>query len=93
VASVFICSSVDTPFGGLFVSAILLVFELVAGVVGIGGLVRFLRIKDNELNAIEKPAKTITIIDFYRYSTTILDYVKSSNSGISLSSDNMVSRA
>jgi hypothetical protein len=30
-------------------------------------------------NAIEKPAKTITIIDFYRYSTTILDYVKSSN--------------
>jgi hypothetical protein len=39
----------------------------------------FIVIKDNELNAIEKPAKTITIIDFYRYSTTILDYVKSSN--------------
>jgi hypothetical protein len=39
----------------------------------------FIVIKDNELNAIEKPAKTITIIDFYRYSTTILDYIKSSN--------------
>ena len=39
----------------------------------------FIVVKDNELNAIEKPAKTITIIDFYRYSTAILDYVKSSN--------------
>ena len=39
----------------------------------------FIVIKDNELNAIEKPTKTITIIDFYRYSTTILDYIKSSN--------------
>lgn len=39
----------------------------------------FIVIKDNELNAIEKPAKTITIIDFYRYSTIILDYIKSSN--------------
>jgi hypothetical protein len=39
----------------------------------------FIVVKDNELNAIEKPAETITIIDFYRYSTAILDYVKSSN--------------
>ena len=39
----------------------------------------FIVIKDNELNAIKKPAKTITIIDFYRYSTIILDYIKSSN--------------
>ena len=39
----------------------------------------FIVVKDNELNAIKKPAKIITIIDFYRYSTTILDYIKSSN--------------
>jgi hypothetical protein len=39
----------------------------------------FIIIKDNELNTIKKPTKTITIIDFYRYSTTILDYIKSSN--------------
>ncbi|CAP98387.1 hypothetical protein PCH_Pc22g10990 [Penicillium rubens Wisconsin 54-1255] len=39
----------------------------------------FIVIKDNELNTIKKPIKTITIIDFYRYSTTILDYIKSSN--------------
>jgi hypothetical protein len=39
----------------------------------------FIVIKDNELNAIKKLAKIITIIDFYRYSTVILDYIKSSN--------------
>ena len=32
------------------------------------GLNSFIVVKDNELNAIEKPVQTITIADFYRYS-------------------------
>ncbi|KAJ5120431.1 uncharacterized protein N7515_009819 [Penicillium bovifimosum] len=39
----------------------------------------FILVKDNELNAIEDPVETITINDFYRYSTAILDYIKSRN--------------
>ena len=39
----------------------------------------FIIIKDNKLNIIKKPTKIITIVDFYRYSTIILDYIKSSN--------------
>jgi hypothetical protein len=36
----------------------------------------FIVVKDNELNAIEKPVQTVTIADFYRYSNAILDYIK-----------------
>ncbi|KAJ5878380.1 hypothetical protein N7455_001845 [Penicillium solitum] len=39
----------------------------------------FIIVKDNELNAIENPATTITIIDFHRYSTAIQDYIKFTN--------------
>ncbi|KAJ9481006.1 hypothetical protein VN97_g12506 [Penicillium thymicola] len=41
----------------------------------------FIAIKDNGLSAVEKPVQTITIIDFCRYSTAILDFDKSSNAG------------
>lgn len=39
----------------------------------------FIVVKYNELNAIKYPAETITIVDFHRYSTAILDYIKSIN--------------
>lgn len=39
----------------------------------------FIVVKDNELNAVENPVKDITIIDFYRYSTAIQDYIRFTN--------------
>lgn len=48
----------------------------------------FIVVKDNELDAIDNPATAITIVDFYRYSTAIQDYIKSTSadsSGISQS--------
>ncbi|KAJ5420288.1 hypothetical protein N7465_002807 [Penicillium sp. CMV-2018d] len=47
--------------------------------IGVPGLNSFIVVKDNELNAIENPVTAITMIEFYRYSTAIQDYIKSTN--------------
>ena len=39
----------------------------------------FIVVKDNELNAIENLVTGVTVTEFYRYSTAILDYMKSKN--------------
>lgn len=39
----------------------------------------FIVVKDNELNAIENPVTRVTVTEFHRYSTAILDYIKSKN--------------
>ncbi|OQE24192.1 hypothetical protein PENFLA_c010G03600 [Penicillium flavigenum] len=45
----------------------------------------FIIVKDNELSAVQDPVHNITTIDFYRYSTAILDFIKSSNADSLLS--------
>ena len=39
----------------------------------------FIIVKDNKLNVIENLVIRVTVTEFYRYSTTILDYIKSKN--------------
>ncbi|KAJ5382606.1 hypothetical protein N7517_000517 [Penicillium concentricum] len=39
----------------------------------------FIVVKDNEVYAVENPVQHVTIIDFYRYSSAIQDYIKFTN--------------